>query len=190
MKHIKHQAVTVVAAIACGFCLLGGSGGAFATTAQNTQKHTQSSTTTIAENNMSQSREDTATANLNEGNAFLASNKTKEGVVTLPDGLQYKVIKAGTGAQPVDGDTVTVNYAGTFIDGVEFDSSYKRGQPISFPVNGVIAGWTEALKLMKVGDVWNLYIPGNLAYGKYGMSPEIGPNKTLIFKVELLGVNK
>lgn len=124
------------------------------------------------------------------GKSFLLANKDKSGVVTLPDGLQYKVIKQGTGATPSDTDTVTVNYAGKLIDGTEFDSSYKRGVPASFPVNGVIRGWTEALKLMKVGSTWELYIPSELAYGERGAGGVIGPNQTLIFKVELLGINK
>ena len=124
------------------------------------------------------------------GEAFLAANKNKPGVVTLPDGLQYKVIKAGTGNSPTDDDVVTVNYEGKLVDGKVFDSSYKRGEPTSFPVNGVIAGWTEALKLMKVGSVWDLYIPSNLAYGDQGVPPTIGPNETLIFKVELLSMKK
>lgn len=125
-----------------------------------------------------------------DGQAFLEANKQKPGVVTLPSGLQYKVITEGTGAQPTDTDVVTVNYAGTLVNGKEFDSSYKRGEPATFPVNGVIAGWTEALKRMKVGSVWELYIPSTLAYGENGVPPVIGPNETLIFKVELLGVKK
>ena len=124
------------------------------------------------------------------GQAFLAANQTKSGVVTLPSGLQYKVIKEGTGAKPTANDIVTVNYAGTLIDGTEFDSSYKRGEPISFPVNGVIAGWTEALQLMKEGSTWELYIPAQLAYGEQGAPPVIGPNQVLIFTVELLKIKK
>lgn len=124
------------------------------------------------------------------GAAFLAANKTKMGVVTLPDGLQYKIIKAGTGQKPTLADTVTVNYVGTLVNGKEFDSSYKRGEPISFPVNGVIPGWTEALQLMPVGSIWELYIPADLAYGEQGMPPVIGPNEVLIFKVELLGIKQ
>lgn len=124
------------------------------------------------------------------GEAFLAINKNKQGVVTLPDGLQYKVIVQGTGAQPTDADTVTVDYAGTLIDGTEFDSSYKRGQPATFPVSGVIPGWTEALKLMKAGSTWELYIPSALAYAEHGAPPVIGPNETLIFKVHLIKINK
>ena len=120
------------------------------------------------------------------GQAFLSANKSKPGVVTLPDGLQYKIIKEGTGAKPKINDVVTVHYAGTLIDGSEFDSSYKRGEPASFPVNAVIPGWTEALQLMKVGSTWELYIPADLAYGANGAPPVIGPNQTLIFKVELL----
>jgi FKBP-type peptidyl-prolyl cis-trans isomerase FklB len=124
------------------------------------------------------------------GQAFLNANKTKPGVVTLPDGLQYQVIKEGAGVPPKATDTVKVNYEGTLINGTVFDSSYKRGQPISFPVNGVIPGWVEALQLMKPGAVWMLYIPSELAYGTTGAPPAIGPNETLIFKVELLGVNQ
>jgi FKBP-type peptidyl-prolyl cis-trans isomerase FklB len=124
------------------------------------------------------------------GEAFLAANKSKPGVVTLPDGLQYKVITQGTGAQPTDTDIVTVHYAGTLVDGTEFDSSYKRGEPASFPVSGVIPGWTEALKLMKAGSTWELYVPATLAYGDRGAPPAIGPNETLIFKVNLISVKK
>jgi FKBP-type peptidyl-prolyl cis-trans isomerase FklB len=124
------------------------------------------------------------------GEAFLLKNKSNEGVVALKDGLQYKVIKQGTGPIPTDSDVVTVNYEGTLIDGTEFDSSYKRGEPATFPVNGVIAGWTEALKKMKVGSTWMLYIPASLAYGDQGAPPSIGPNETLIFKVELLDIKK
>jgi len=123
-----------------------------------------------------------------EGDAFLAENKKKEGVVTLPSGLQYKVVTEGSGAKPGAADTVSVNYRGTLIDGTEFDSSYKRGQPVTFPVKGVIAGWTEALQLMKAGSKWQLFIPANLAYGERGAPPVIGPHATLIFEVELLEV--
>lgn len=128
--------------------------------------------------------------NLQAGEAFLSANKTKPGVVTLPDGLQYKIITEGQGPKPTANDLVTVNYAGTLIDGSEFDSSYKRGEPATFPVNGVIAGWTEALQLMKAGSTWELYIPASLAYGAMGMPPAIGPNQTLIFKVNLIEVKK
>lgn len=121
---------------------------------------------------------------------FLMENQTKPGVVTLPSGLQYKIITEGSGAQPTDTDTVTVDYRGTLPDGSEFDSSYKRGRPASFPVKGVIRGWTEALKLMKVGSVWELYIPANLAYGERGSPPVIGPNQTLIFTVDLIAIKK
>lgn len=132
----------------------------------------------------------TVDKNVSAGQAFLDANKAKPGVVTLPDGLQYKIIKQGTGPKPTATDTVTVNYAGKLIDGSEFDSSYKRGEPAKFPVNAVIQGWTEALQLMNTGSTWELYIPANLAYGTNGAPPVIGPNETLIFTVELLGVNK
>jgi FKBP-type peptidyl-prolyl cis-trans isomerase FklB len=132
----------------------------------------------------------TETKNLIAGQEFLAKNKKLPGVITLSDGLQYKVIKAGTGPKPSATDTVVVNYAGKLIDGTEFDSSYKRQEPTSFPVNAVIAGWTEALQLMKVGSKWELYIPANLAYGVVGMPPVIGPQQVLIFTVELLEIKK
>lgn len=124
------------------------------------------------------------------GKTFLEENKTKPGIITLPDGLQYKVITDGKGVRPKDDDLVTVQYVGTLIDGTEFDSSYKRGEPATFPVNGVIPGWTEALQKMKVGSTWMLYIPAELAYGEQGAPPVIGANQTLIFKVELLAIAK
>ncbi len=126
--------------------------------------------------------------NKSEGDAFLAANKTKEGVVTLPSGLQYKVLKQGTGPKPVATDTVSCNYRGTLINGKEFDSSYGRGEPTSFPVNGVIKGWTEALQLMPVGSKYQLFIPPDLAYGERGAGADIGPNATLIFEVELISI--
>lgn len=125
--------------------------------------------------------------NKTEGEEFLAKNKKAKGIVTLPDGLQYKVITEGKGETPKAGDSVTVNYRGTLLNGTEFDSSYKRGQPATFPVQGVIPGWTEALEKMKVGSKWELYIPANLAYGERG-NRGIPPNSTLIFEVELLSV--
>ncbi|HEY7528480.1 MAG TPA: FKBP-type peptidyl-prolyl cis-trans isomerase [Candidatus Deferrimicrobiaceae bacterium] len=129
-----------------------------------------------------------AEKNKKEGEAFLAENGKKEGVVTLPSGLQYKVIQSGKGKTPKSTDTVETNYRGTLIDGTEFDSSYKRGQTATFPVNGVIAGWTEALQKMKEGDKWQLFVPSNLAYGERGAGREIGPNATLLFEVELIAV--
>jgi FKBP-type peptidyl-prolyl cis-trans isomerase FklB len=128
--------------------------------------------------------------NKKEGEAFLTENKKKEGVKTLPSGLQYKVIKAGTGKKPKINDTVTTHYRGTLIDGTEFDSSYRRGQPASFPVSGVIPGWTEALQLMGEGAKWQLFIPPNLAYGERGMGGVIGPNATLIFEIELISIQE
>jgi FKBP-type peptidyl-prolyl cis-trans isomerase len=121
--------------------------------------------------------------------AFLADNKTKDGVVTLPSGLQYKILKEGTGPKPTAADTVVCNYKGTLIDNTEFDSSYKRGQPATFPVSGVIKGWTEALQLMPVGSKWELFIPSELAYGaRGGPGGGIGPNATLVFEVELMSI--
>jgi len=119
--------------------------------------------------------------NKTQGAAFLAENKTKEGVVTLPSGLQYKILQAGTGPKPTATDTVVCNYRGTLIDGKEFDSSFKRGQPATFPVGQVIKGWTEALQLMPVGSKWQLFLPPELAYGERSVGPDIAPNSTLIF---------
>jgi FKBP-type peptidyl-prolyl cis-trans isomerase FklB len=127
-------------------------------------------------------------ANRKEGEAFLAANKSKEGVQTLPSGLQYKILTEGNGPKPTATDTVTCNYRGTLIDGKEFDSSYKRGQPASFNVSGVIKGWTEALQLMPVGSKWQLFVPTDLAYGDRPPVPDIAPGATLIFEVELLSI--
>ena len=123
-----------------------------------------------------------------DGEKFLAENAKKEGVKVLPSGLQYKVITPGTGRSPKATDTVTTHYKGTLIDGTEFDSSYKRGEPATFPVSGVIPGWTEALQLMKEGAKWQLFLPPGLAYGERGAGRDIGPNATLIFEVELISV--
>jgi FKBP-type peptidyl-prolyl cis-trans isomerase FklB len=128
--------------------------------------------------------------NVADGVKFLAENKSKSGMKTTASGLQYKVIKEGSGAQPKVTDTVTVHYRGTLINGTEFDSSYKRGQPASFPVNGVIKGWTEALQLMKAGSKYQLFIPSSLAYGERAAGADIAPNSTLIFEVELLDVKQ
>ena len=133
--------------------------------------------------------EKAAQANVAKGKKFLADNAKKEGVKTTKRGLQYKVVKSGSGKTPKLNDRVTTHYRGTLIDGTEFDSSYKRNQPATFPVNGVISGWTEALQLMKEGDKWQLFIPSDLAYGQRGSGPDIGPNEVLIFDIELLKVN-
>jgi FKBP-type peptidyl-prolyl cis-trans isomerase FklB len=130
-----------------------------------------------------------ADKNKREGEAFLAENAKKEGVVKLPSGLQYKIIKAGDGKKPASQESVECHYRGTFLNGVEFDSSYKRGKPLALKVDGgIIAGWSEALKLMPVGSHWQLFIPSNLAYGEKGAGSQIGPNQTLIFEVELLAI--
>jgi FKBP-type peptidyl-prolyl cis-trans isomerase FklB len=126
--------------------------------------------------------------NKKEGDAFLAANKTKEGVITLPSGLQYKVLKQGTGPKPKAEDIVTTNYKGTLVDGTEFDSSYTRGEPARFEVGKVIEGWKEALQLMAVGSKWQLFVPSNLAYGERQMGDKIGPNSVLVFEVELLTI--
>jgi len=128
--------------------------------------------------------------NLKEGEEFLAKNKTKSGVVTTASGLQYEIIKAGTGPKPTAEQEVKCHYVGTTIDGKEFDSSVKRGEPATFPVNRVIPGWTEALQLMPVGSKWKLYIPASLAYGERGAGQDIKPNSALIFEVELLEIVK
>jgi FKBP-type peptidyl-prolyl cis-trans isomerase FklB len=129
-------------------------------------------------------------ANKKQGEDFLAANKSKEGVTTLPSGLQYKILKEGTGPKPAASDTVECNYRGTLIDGKEFDSSAKHGGPASFPVSGVIKGWTEALQLMPVGSKWQLFIPADLAYGDRGAGADIGPDSTLIFDVELVSIKQ
>jgi FKBP-type peptidyl-prolyl cis-trans isomerase FklB len=130
-----------------------------------------------------------AAYNKRAGDAFLAGNKTKEGVVALPSGLQYKVLKAGDGKKPTEADTVLCQYRGTLLEGTEFDSSYKRNQPATFPVKAVIAGWREALQLMNAGSKWELYIPPELAYGERGAAGGlIGPNATIKFEVELLAI--
>jgi FKBP-type peptidyl-prolyl cis-trans isomerase FklB len=126
--------------------------------------------------------------NKKDGAAFQATNKQREGVKTLADGLQYKVLKQGIGASPKANDNVLVNYRGTLVDGTEFDSSYRRRQPLEISVSGVIPGWTEALQMMHEGDKWQLVIPSDLAYGKAGSPPVIGPDATLVFDVELLKV--
>lgn len=126
--------------------------------------------------------------NREDGEKFLAENKKEPGVVTLPSGLQYKIITEGKGPSPKPTQTVTTNYVGTLINGHEFDSSYKHGQPAVFPCNGVIKGWTEALQLMKVGSKWKLFIPADLAYGDQGAGDVIPPGSTLIFEIELLGI--
>ncbi len=131
-----------------------------------------------------------AEKNKKEGDEFLAANKNKPGVVTLPDGLQYKILTEGTGAMPKAADKVKVNYKGTFINGTEFDSSYKRGEPAVFAVNSVIKGWTEALQLMKEGSTWQVFVPSDLAYGERGAGNVIGPNQTLIFQIELVSIEK
>jgi FKBP-type peptidyl-prolyl cis-trans isomerase FklB len=125
---------------------------------------------------------------LAQGKTFLAENRKKEGVKTLPSGLQYRIVAEGSGKTPKSTDTVTVHYRGTLIDGTEFDNSYSRGKPATFGVGRVIAGWTEALQLMKEGARWQLFIPPDLAYGEKGAGSKIPPNSTLIFEVELISV--
>jgi FKBP-type peptidyl-prolyl cis-trans isomerase FklB len=132
---------------------------------------------------------DKAAANLKAGQDFLAANKEKPGIVTLPSGLQYEVITEGKGVKPLASNKVTCHYHGSLIDGTVFDSSVKRGQPATFPLNGVIKGWTEGLQLMATGSKWRFFIPPHLGYGDRQVGGQIGPNSTLIFEVELLGVN-
>jgi len=127
--------------------------------------------------------------NVEAGLQFMEANGKKDGITTLPSGMQYEVMKAGSGAKPKATDKVTTHYHGTLVDGTVFDSSVERGQPASFPVNGVIQGWVEALQLMETGSKWRLFIPPNLAYGEQGSPPVIGPNATLIFEVELISID-
>jgi FKBP-type peptidyl-prolyl cis-trans isomerase len=129
-----------------------------------------------------------AAQNKKEGEAFLAENGKKEGVTVLPDGLQYKILSAGSGKRPSENDTVMCNYKGTFIDGTEFDSSAKAGKPVPFPVKGVIPGFREVLQLMPVGSKWQVFIPSNLAYGERGAGQVIGPNSALVFEIELVSI--
>ena len=145
-------------------------------------------TMTAFEKDMQQKQAEAGKKNEADADKFLADNKKKDGVKTTASGLQYKVMKEGNGTPPKASDTVTVNYRGTLIDGTEFDSSYKRGQPATFPVGGVIKGWTEALQLMKPGSKYQLFIPPNLAYGEHSPAPQIPPNSALIFEVELMNV--
>jgi FKBP-type peptidyl-prolyl cis-trans isomerase FklB len=141
-------------------------------------------------NYLQQMKAEKAAVNKQAGAAFLAANKTKPGVVTLPSGLQYQIVKEGTGAKPTINDKVKCHYHGTLIDGTIFDSSVERGQPIDFPVNGVIRGWVEALQLMPVGSKWKLFIPSELGYGDNQAGAKIGPGSTLIFDVELIDIVK
>jgi FKBP-type peptidyl-prolyl cis-trans isomerase FklB len=143
---------------------------------------------TTFEKDMEQKQKAAGEKSAAEGAKFLEENKKKEGVKTTSSGLQYKVIKEGTGPQPKATDIVTVNYRGTLINGTEFDSSYKRGEPATFPLNGVIKGWTEGVQLMKVGSKYQLFIPSQLGYGDRAVGPDITPNSTLIFDVELVAI--
>ena len=143
---------------------------------------------TTFEKDMEQKQKAAGEKNAAEGTKFLEENKKKEGVKATASGLQYKTLKEGTGTRPKGSDVVTVNYRGTLINGTEFDSSYKRGEPATFPLSGVIKGWTEGLQLMKVGSKYQFFIPANLAYGERAVGPDIAPNSTLIFEVELLDV--
>jgi FKBP-type peptidyl-prolyl cis-trans isomerase FklB len=157
-----------------------------------TQEEAQAILTEVQNDSKKQQQEkmqEASAKNKTEGEAFLTANKSKEGVVTLPSGLQYKILTAGTGPKPTASDSVKCNYRGTLINGTEFDSSYKRGQPATFGVGQVIKGWTEALQLMPVGSKWQLFIPASLAYGERGAGAEIGPDATLIFEVELLSID-
>jgi FKBP-type peptidyl-prolyl cis-trans isomerase FklB len=138
------------------------------------------------EKDMQQKQAEAGKKNAADADKFLAENKKKDGVKTTASGLQYKVMKEGNGTSPKASDTVTVNYRGTLVDGTEFDSSYKRGEPATFPVGGVIKGWTEALQLMKPGSKYQLFIPPDLAYGQNSPGPQIPPNSALIFEVELM----
>lgn len=154
-----------------------------------TEQEIQNTLTTFQKERATK-QEEVAKKNKSQGEVFMTANKKKEGVKALASGLQYKVIKAGAGRKPNMNDSVTTHYRGTLLDGTEFDSSYRRGQPVTFPVSGVIGGWTEALQLMEEGAKWQLFIPPNLAYGEQGAGGVIGPNATLIFEIELISVQE
>jgi FKBP-type peptidyl-prolyl cis-trans isomerase FklB len=162
-------------------------GGKTLLTEEQAQEALETFTRAVAAKEMS-ARSALAPKNKEAGEKFLAENKTKDGVKATASGLQYKVLKAGTGKVPQATDVVRTHYRGTLIDGTEFDSSYRRNEPATFPVNGVIPGWTEALQLMPVGSKWQLFVPSKLAYGEQGAGQLIGPNATLLFEVELLGI--
>jgi FKBP-type peptidyl-prolyl cis-trans isomerase FklB len=186
-QNLKQSGVEIDAAVltrAIKDVLSGGKQSMTDQEAQETLKALQAEMRTAQEEKTKQLAE----ANRKEGDEFLAANKTKEGVTTLPDGLQYKILQEGTGPKPSATDAVTVNYRGALVNGTEFDSSYKRGQPATFNVTGIIKGWTEALELMPVGSKWQLVIPSDLAYGPSGRPPVIGPNATLVFEVELVSI--
>lgn len=186
-KNLKQQAIDVnLDALAAGL-----KHGTTGTGAQMTEEQTREVMMAFQKEMMAKQQAKAAAAgdkNKKEGADFLAANKKKDGVKTTASGLQYKVIKDGTGKTPKATDEVTTHYRGTLIDGTVFDSSYDRKEPTSFPVNGVIPGWTEALQLMKEGAKWQLFIPSELAYGERGAGAKIGPNATLIFDIELLSV--
>jgi FKBP-type peptidyl-prolyl cis-trans isomerase len=146
--------------------------------------------TTRLEETATQRHEELMTRNLQEGEAYRTRNAERAGVTTTTSGLQYEVLAQGSGARPRASDRVTVHYRGTLIDGTEFDSSYRRGSPATFPLNRVISGWTEGLQLMSVGSKYRLVLPPELGYGQRGSPPDIGPNATLIFEVELLGIDR
>jgi FKBP-type peptidyl-prolyl cis-trans isomerase FklB len=174
-----------------GFLAAGYKDGSLGTKAQLTDDEAKAILTQLQQqvrNEQEAKLKELSAANKKEGETFLAANKTKEGVTTLPSGLQYKILKEGTGPKPTAGDTVVCNYRGTLLNGTEFDSSYKRNEPAKFPVTGVIKGWTEALQLMPVGSKWQLFIPSELAYGERGAGNDIAPNSTLIFEVELVSI--
>lgn len=161
---------------------------AYADIAQDQTKQNTSTATVLADSSASGATQ--AMTAKQKGEMFLKANKVKPGVVSLPSGLQYKIIKPATGEKPSKDDTVTVEYSGKLIDGTEFDSSSKHGGSVSFPVGQVIPGWVEALQLMPVGSTWELYIPSDLAYGDQGAGPMIGPGETLIFTIHLIGNKK
>ena len=182
-QHFKSQSMDIDQAALARGIRDGLSGGKSVLTEQEMRE-----TMTAFQKEMMAKRQALGEKNKKQGEAFLAENKKKPGVTTLPSGLQYKVLKAGTGRKPKLTDTVTVNYKGTFIDGTEFDSSYRRGKPATFPLSGIIPGWREALTLMQEGAKWEIYVPPNLAYGERGLAPNIGLNTTLIFQIELVSI--
>jgi len=184
---LRHQGMTLDPALVARGMKDAMSGGKTVLTEEEARTVIQKLQGDVRQKMEAKAKEDGA-SNKKAGEDFLAANKTKEGIVALPSGLQYKILTAGTGPKPATTDTVSCNYRGTLTNGKEFDSSYKRGQPASFPVSGVIKGWTEALQLMPVGSKWQLFIPPDLAYGDRGAGQDIGPNEALIFEVELLSI--
>lgn len=188
-KNLKQQGIEVDVNIVVKGLKDELAGGKLLMTEPELHKTMQAFTMELRQKQM-EARKKAAEENKKAGEAFLAENKKKEGVVTLPSGIQYKILQKGEGKKPTAADLVEVQYRGTLVNGTEFDSSFRTGKPASFPLGGVIPGWQQALKLMPAGSKWQIFIPSQHAYGERGMGPQIGPNATLIFEVELLSVKE